>query len=306
MNHPTLTKDEAAREVARYATSVSVVRHDQPSLSVAVLRDSEVFGEYERDARDMFNTFQPFIGPDIRTYALFARKYSVTRVMSLPDCDEVGGDQANAYANFYPMSYYVPYDPARGLDGSSGFVGGRSLGLGRRQSVGLLDLRDVRSVVTNRSTSFVGMSVPIDMSLVDAIDLSDWDLTNRFSRLHEAAAFAVPYGHSESDPSVIVEDRGIDPTASIAEHALLRPFDSFFVSFLNERGHVIGSHASESFLPMLAHAVIWARERQRPMGIWGASYGRDWGETQLGWVDIDVAWRVAAGSIRADQPRSWR
>jgi len=78
-------------------------------------------GEYKRNYHAFYNTFCPF-QLNNKWYALYSKEYMYTRVMSLPDCKDLGGEDSKntEYKNhFCPVDYYVPilcgqsYDPER-------------------------------------------------------------------------------------------------------------------------------------------------------------------------------------------------
>ena len=52
-------------------------------------------------------TFFPFLLND-KWYAVYSKNYTATRVMSLPDCKDLGGENNNSFG-FCPVSYYVPF-----------------------------------------------------------------------------------------------------------------------------------------------------------------------------------------------------
>src|SRR5579863_2747108 len=66
----------------------------------------EQIGEYDRNYPNLFRTFYPF-QKDGRDYALYSPDYAVTRVMTLPSCQDIGGEEPNSYG-FCPVDYYVP------------------------------------------------------------------------------------------------------------------------------------------------------------------------------------------------------
>jgi hypothetical protein len=63
-------------------------------------------GEYTYEYPHPAQTFHPF---KLRNnwYALYSSDYTATRLMSLPDCKDIGGEEGNA-AGFCPMEYFVP------------------------------------------------------------------------------------------------------------------------------------------------------------------------------------------------------
>lgn len=78
-------------------------------LHVGVFRledgQEEQVGEYERNFPVLYNTFFHFVR-DGRDYALYARQYNATRVMELPSCKDIGGEEPHII--FCPLDYYVP------------------------------------------------------------------------------------------------------------------------------------------------------------------------------------------------------
>lgn len=68
-------------------------------------KETEV-GRYQRNYGSFYDTFYAF-ERDGRWYALYSRDYTSTRVMSLPDCADLGGEE-RAAGGFCPVDYYVP------------------------------------------------------------------------------------------------------------------------------------------------------------------------------------------------------
>jgi len=82
-----------------------------PSCKVGVFCDDTQIGEYVRNYYYSPGTFFPF-SKDGKWYALYSRDYTATRVMSLPDCKDLGGEEPSS-AGFCPAEYYVPTRTAR-------------------------------------------------------------------------------------------------------------------------------------------------------------------------------------------------
>jgi hypothetical protein len=63
-------------------------------------------GEYRRNYPQFFNTFYYFKKED-KDYALYSPYYTATRIMELPSCKDIGGedDEGNG---FCPTDFYVP------------------------------------------------------------------------------------------------------------------------------------------------------------------------------------------------------
>jgi len=67
---------------------------------------SEQIGEYIRNYHLFFKTFYYFI-KDGKDYALYSPNYFITRVMELPSCVDIGGEEQTK-TSLCPNEYYVP------------------------------------------------------------------------------------------------------------------------------------------------------------------------------------------------------
>ena len=63
-------------------------------------------GEYEYNYGSIKRTFHPFQLRG-RWYALYSRDYTSTRVMELPSCKDLGGEERDSWG-FCPVDYWVP------------------------------------------------------------------------------------------------------------------------------------------------------------------------------------------------------
>ena len=79
-------------------------------LNVGVFRiendAEEQIGEYKRNYHNLFNTFCYF-QKDEKDFALYSPDYTVTRIMELPSCKYIGGEESDA-GGFCPTDYFVP------------------------------------------------------------------------------------------------------------------------------------------------------------------------------------------------------
>lgn len=66
----------------------------------------EQIGEYERNYSTLFNTFLPF-QQNGKNFAFYSPDYTVTRIMELPSCKDIGGEESSA-GGFCPTDYFVP------------------------------------------------------------------------------------------------------------------------------------------------------------------------------------------------------
>ena len=63
-------------------------------------------GEYERNYASFFETFFPFRWKE-KDLALYSRDYTATRIMELPSCTDIGGEEPHE-SGFCPVEYLVP------------------------------------------------------------------------------------------------------------------------------------------------------------------------------------------------------
>lgn len=65
-----------------------------------------LIGEYERNYSSLFDTFFPF-QQNGKDFALYSPDYTVTRIMELPSCKDIGGEEPHS-AGFCPVDYFIP------------------------------------------------------------------------------------------------------------------------------------------------------------------------------------------------------
>jgi len=167
-------------------------------------------GEYDRNYHSFMDTFQHFQinGKDL---ALYSSNYSCTRIMTLPDCKDIGGEPI-AGEGFCPTGYYIPsylvyemtfdngrkttyrlYDPntetckrecSCGASNSEvisgllftpfGFVSGCHWGDDTSDKLEVFDLSKADQGVIKRDDRFGYIELPRKMKLKDAIDMCDY------------------------------------------------------------------------------------------------------------------------------------
>jgi hypothetical protein len=162
-------------------------------LLVEVFDGAAKVGEYLRDYPSLFSTFHPFQKGD-KCYALYSSSYMYTRVMSLPDCTDIGGEDAanTPYKNhFCPTGYAVPFgeycvdEPTpvepnryvkRAFDADFGFVCGCIWGDDSSWKIQYLDLSDIKHGVLRRDArmGYIELLNGAD-SLAASIDLEEWE-----------------------------------------------------------------------------------------------------------------------------------
>ena len=89
------------------------------STLVKIFQDGKEIGNYLRNYSSYGKTtFCPFT-KDGKDYALYSKHYTATRIMSLPDCKDLGGEEPDDHG-FCPVEFYVPEE----TKGKFGFVCG--------------------------------------------------------------------------------------------------------------------------------------------------------------------------------------
>ena len=143
-------------------------------------------GSYERNYPSyVAATFFPFrlAGKD---YALYSRDYTATRVMSLPDCKDLGGEEPDGIG-FCPTEFYVPEkEDDSGEFFPFGFVAGCIFGDDSSWKIEHLDLKDADKGIIKRDNKFGYIQLPNKISLKDAISISDWSDYDELSFLYVA------------------------------------------------------------------------------------------------------------------------
>ena len=95
---------------ARVIEALNQGRPYWETLRVGVFRSDgdveEQVGEYDRDYPSLFNTFFHCRYGD-QDYALYSPQYTVTRIMELPSCRDIGGEEPHSMG-FCPVDLYVP------------------------------------------------------------------------------------------------------------------------------------------------------------------------------------------------------
>ncbi len=131
-------------------------QEDANELTIEVIREVEgvrdVVGKYHRNFYRNFDSFCAF-RRDGKDYALYSPDYTTTRVMTLPDCHDIGGEEPHTHG-FCPIDYLVPDEAAVGpLAGRFGLVFGCVWAWPCQ--IQFLDLSDVQHGVVRRSDLLV-------------------------------------------------------------------------------------------------------------------------------------------------------
>jgi hypothetical protein len=141
-------------------------------LRVEIVRteSQQIIGSYERGYPRLYRTFLPFTQGD-QEYALYSSDYQETRVMALPSCADLGGEERTE-SPFCPTDYWVAQDPENGSDGTFGLVAGCIWGDDASWKVQFLDLSDASEGQIRRDESrFPYMELSSGSTLAEAVRL---------------------------------------------------------------------------------------------------------------------------------------
>lgn len=75
-------------------------------LNVGVFENDKQIGEYIRKYSSFYGTFAPFM-LNGKWYALYSSDYTCTRIMELPSCKDIGGEEGHS-SGFCPIEFYIP------------------------------------------------------------------------------------------------------------------------------------------------------------------------------------------------------
>ncbi|MBV9852426.1 MAG: hypothetical protein JO250_22400 [Armatimonadetes bacterium] len=168
-----MTKDDAEALLSRYTTQVTTLKREPGTwdiLQVDILQDGRKIGGYTRNYPSLFNTFVPFV-QEGQVYALYSRNYTAARLMRLPECEDMGGEEPSP-GGFCPTDFYVPYLPEKDLVGKWGFISGCVWGDDSSWKIQYLDLIDAAQGILRREERFGYLEMASHLSLKECVSLS--------------------------------------------------------------------------------------------------------------------------------------
>lgn len=133
------------------------------------VRDEDVqIGQYTRNYHALFDTFFPFQQGE-KWYALYSTRYTATRVMSLPDCKDVCGEDPDGFG-FCPVEYYVPINEPVGEYANFALIAGCVWGDDSSWKVQHIDLSTLSESRITRSEPFGYIELHSGTKLPEAVD----------------------------------------------------------------------------------------------------------------------------------------
>lgn len=145
----------------------------ESKIEIFILEGSKstLIGGYTRNyAAFAAETLYPFSRGN-RDYALFSPDYTCTRIMELPSCRDIGGEERSS-AGFCPVDYCVPdiyVSESSTRESEIGFVAGCVWGDDSSWKVECLDLKRVTEGVLKRDSRLGYFELPNKINLQDAI-----------------------------------------------------------------------------------------------------------------------------------------
>jgi hypothetical protein len=133
-------------------------------------------GSYVRNYPTLFKTFYAF-KKNGRDYALYSPDYTGTRVLELPSCTDLGGEERNP-GGFCPTQYYVPWndnDAPDELAMNAGFVAGCHWGDDTSWKIQFLDLSEVDEGIIKRDDRFGYIELPDKCELAQIISARHYE-----------------------------------------------------------------------------------------------------------------------------------
>lgn len=132
-------------------------------------------GEYTRNYPAFYKTFC-FFTRNGKDYALYSRDYTSTRLMALPSCEDIGGEDHD-FVGFCPVDYFVPTveDEPEDEQPMFGFVAGCVWGDDSSWKIQYIDLSQIEQGIIKREDRFGYIELPSNMDLKDAIRYGDMD-----------------------------------------------------------------------------------------------------------------------------------
>jgi len=185
------------------------------TLSISVSQESSgakvKVGSYARNYPSLYSTFHPFVSKG-KELALYSSHYMYTRVMVLPECKDLGGedkDSVDYKDHFCPVEFLVPhyrkitypadkdggeleswlkgdecfedkYNNGKNILGpiqycDFGLVAGCAWGDDSTWKIQFLDLSEADKGIINRDDRLGYVELPFNVNLKDAIDVNAWE-----------------------------------------------------------------------------------------------------------------------------------
>ncbi|MCP3852502.1 MAG: hypothetical protein GY694_20070 [Gammaproteobacteria bacterium] len=168
-----------------FITKLEEIKNGQNAWNYLLVRIFEVrdnieteIGQYQRNYSGFYHSFFPF-KKNGEWFALYSPDYTATRVMSLPDCKDLGGEEPHSNG-FCPVDFYVPFNVENVMsaekDGWFGFVAGCIWGDDSSWKIQHLDLSKVEEGIIVREEKYGYIAMPESIKrLSECFDFLDYE-----------------------------------------------------------------------------------------------------------------------------------
>ena len=170
--------DNKHEESPYYAKILKEIQYNKRSwngLKIGIFKrephEDILIGEYDRNYPRLMGTFFPFKQGD-QWFALYSKSYTATRVMTLPDCKDLCGEENNQWG-FCPVQYYVPIEEKDSDFANFGLVSGCIWGDDSSWKVQYLDLSQIKEGKLIREEKFGYIALPDNVDLDECITYYD-------------------------------------------------------------------------------------------------------------------------------------
>lgn len=201
-------------------------------------KDNNKVGEYKRNYGALYDTFFPFKQGD-EWFALYSSDYTATRVMKLPECEDIAGEDADSFG-FCPTKFYVPQadegDKAHAetleeLCGTFGFVAGCIWGDDSSWKIQYLDLSRIKDGILTRDERFGYIEMPNNVkNLADCFNFRYFSVDDPEIQIYQSVPFYLTGKNAELQANLKQENSELFWNKKKAERDQLESITGFKVS----------------------------------------------------------------------------
>lgn len=159
----------AGRAFSTTTSTVTSPKGTWNTLNVTILHNGSPIGSYTRNYPISYQTFEPFVWKG-KIYALYSPHYTGTRLISLPDCQDLGGEDPDG-GGFCPVEYFAPHHPITGESLGFALIAGCIWGDDSSWKIQHIDLTRAHESVITRSEKFGYIELSSEMNLKQAVRL---------------------------------------------------------------------------------------------------------------------------------------
>lgn len=155
----------------------------------------EQVGVYKRNYGAFYNTFWAFPLRG-KWFALYSSDYTATRVMSLPDCKDIGGEKPDSFG-FCPVDLFVPYLDSdllvEGVEVDFGFVSGCIWGDDTNWKLRYIDLSNIEKGTISVEERFGYIELPYNQEIKNAVSFCRYEKEHQIIVVNTPMSFLLKY-----------------------------------------------------------------------------------------------------------------